>query len=428
MRRSIRGAQVLLAVLIAISMLGIGYGSYVIAGAFEGGENPSRRLDSGPQGQAGTIDVSSPPEAVPSTPEVRGSFRLMPQDYVSPAADFPTGAATGEGEDLVAIPAAVLASSVDLFIPRFLPAGYTGQGARAQLDGEKINAYELSYRGARGLSLTVAVLETVKLPFDIPRPAYSGAGGAELTLGKVADREAALYALAPGTPAGEARIIIADGDHMILVVGHVDGSSAPGAILFEDLVKVAESVFEPPPDSNGPESGTLSFSIDLDPSLNGVQATRTIAIGSSLNVEIVVATSGLPWEGYQVVMSYDDVVLDRVVPNPDVSWISAPIEGVRGGNVFAFTTAPPLCTPTTHSDSINVLEDDAGLANWAMTCTELALGASHTGQGALVQFTLRCEAVGVALLTLADIGDTFLLDSALNAYNDAQYNATIMCQ
>jgi hypothetical protein len=96
--------------------------------------------------------------------------------------------------------------------------------------------------------------------------------------------------------------------------------------------------------------------------------------------------------------------------------------------VFAFTTAPPLCTPTTHGDSINVLEDDAGLANWAMTCTELTLHMEHTGAGALVQFTLRCEAAGTANLTLAGIGDTFLLDSPLNAYNEAQYNAAITCQ
>ncbi len=193
--------------------------------------------------------------------------------------------------------------------------------------------------------------------------------------------------------------------------------------LCKDLPAQGSPLQAPAPD--GPETAAAEFSIDTDPSAPGTQTTRTVAVGDSFNVEIVTTTS-LPWEGYQITLHYDDVVLDGVVPNPDQPWTAAPIEGGRGGNRFAFTTTPAFCTPSTHGPSRN-LEDDAGLANWAMTCSESASGTSHTGSGALVQFTFKCEAPGAANLTLADVNDTFLLSSDFTQYNDQQSSAAIAC-
>ncbi len=182
---------------------------------------------------------------------------------------------------------------------------------------------------------------------------------------------------------------------------------------------------DPPPPA-GPESTTADFSIDVDANTAGVQTTRTVALGYTFNLDVV-ATASLSWQAYQITLHYDDVVLDGVIPSPDQPWTAAPIEGVRGGNRFAFTTTPAFCTPSSQGLSRN-LEDDAGLANWAMTCTEAATGTSHADAGALAQFTFTCEAVGSASLTLTDINDTFLLAANFAQYNDAQYGATITCQ
>ncbi len=173
-------------------------------------------------------------------------------------------------------------------------------------------------------------------------------------------------------------------------------------------------------------SNNALFSIDADPVAAGIQASRTASVGSNVNVDVVV-DANVAWEGYQITLNYDDVRLDGVVPAPDQPWTAAPIAGVRGGNRFAFTTTPAFCTPSTHGPS-RFLEDDAGAADWAMTCTEATSGTSHSGEGALVQFTFKCEAAGTASLTLGDVNNTFLLAADFSQYNDAQANATITCQ
>jgi hypothetical protein len=151
-----------------------------------------------------------------------------------------------------------------------------------------------------------------------------------------------------------------------------------------------------------------------------------MAVGFTFNVEVF-ATTSILWEAYQVTLHYDDAILDGVTPNPDQSWNTAPVEGVHGGNRFSFTTTPAFCTPSTQGTS-RFLEDDSGQASWAVVCTEDAPGTNHTGEGALVQFAFKCEAPGTANLTLTDINDTYLLDAAFTPYNDAQQNATIVCQ
>ncbi len=176
--------------------------------------------------------------------------------------------------------------------------------------------------------------------------------------------------------------------------------------------------------ASDPPGTDASFEVDVDTGADGIQTTRSVAVGSSFNVEVSInTTDGLPWEAYQVTLDYDDVVLDAV--GPDSDWDTAPVEGVNGGNVFAFTTGA-FCTPPTQSGAI-FTENDSGTAQWALTCTEITSATNHTGEGALVRFTFTCEESGTADLDLRDVADTFLLDAAFSQFNDHVHNASVTC-
>ena len=176
-----------------------------------------------------------------------------------------------------------------------------------------------------------------------------------------------------------------------------------------------------------------SFSVDADPTVPGIQNSRSVPVGSTFNVEVVLdAHPGPNWEAYQVTMDYDDVKIDGKLPlDPppaasDTGWTMTPVQGVNGGNTFTFTMGAS-CIPSTQAAS-RFGEDDNGLANWAMTCAESVAGTAHSGIGPLVQFSLKCEAAGPAPLTLHDNVDTFLLDPEFNQYGDHVHNAVIDCQ
>ena len=216
----------------------------------------------------------------------------------------------------------------------------------------------------------------------------------------------------------------------------VDASGTVGVVPgAEDLLKVSGRHVDSiapwgeggPSDPGQGESGLTAFFIDADPSMIGIQTTRAISVGGAFNVSVGATATGFAWEAYQVTLHYDDMKLDGIVPIPDQPWNSAPVAGVHGGNVYAFTTGPAFCTPSNQSSSRN-LEDDSGLANWAMTCTESTSGTSHTSYGPLVEFTFRCESAGVASLTVADMSGTFLLTTDFSQHNELQESATVTCQ
>jgi hypothetical protein len=167
------------------------------------------------------------------------------------------------------------------------------------------------------------------------------------------------------------------------------------------------------------------FYLDLDTTAGGIQNTRNVNVGSSFNVEVSVDTAGLPWEGYQITLDYDDVELDGKLPGVDTGWTMVPVNGTNGGNKFVFTSGA-TCTPATQGASRNG-EDDLGLANWAMTCTETTSGTPHTGDGALIQFTFTCEVAGPAAFDLRNVADTFLLDGNFDSWNDNVNNADVTC-
>ncbi len=176
--------------------------------------------------------------------------------------------------------------------------------------------------------------------------------------------------------------------------------------------------------ASDPPGTDASFAVDLDTTVGGIQTTRTVAVATSFNVEVSTnTTNSLPWEAYQVTLGYNDIVLDAV--GPASVWETAVSEGVNGGQVFPFTTGS-FCTPSTQSASI-FNEDDVGVAEWAVTCTEDTSGTEHTGEGALVQFTFTCDTDGTADLDLRDVNDTFLLDSAFSQFNEHVHNATVTC-
>ena len=143
-----------------------------------------------------------------------------------------------------------------------------------------------------------------------------------------------------------------------------------------------------PAHATDPPPSDASFELDVDTTVGGIQTTRNLNPGDSFNVEVSTnTTNSLPWEGYQVTLNYNDVMLDAVAPA--TGWDVAPAEGTSGGNAFSFTTGA-TCTPATQSASV-FGEDDSGLANYAMTCTETTSGTAHTGEGALIQFAFTCE-------------------------------------
>ena len=165
--------------------------------------------------------------------------------------------------------------------------------------------------------------------------------------------------------------------------------------------------------ADDPPPNDASFELDVDTTVGGIQTTRSVATGTSFNVEVSTnTTDSLPWEGYQMTLDYNDVTLDGVVPGVDPGWETAPVEGVNGGDVFnaGFTTGRS-CIPATQGGG-RFLEDDSGTANWAVTCTETTSGTTHTGEGALIQFAFTCENDGTADFSIRGVADTFLLDNA----------------
>ena len=176
--------------------------------------------------------------------------------------------------------------------------------------------------------------------------------------------------------------------------------------------------------ADDPPPNDASFELDVNPTQDGIQTTRTVALGASFNVVVLTnTTDALPWEGYQVTLNYDDVTLEPVAPAS--TWAAAPVEGTSGGNVFVFTTGA-TCTPATQAASV-FGEDEIGLANYAMTCTETTSGTTHTGEGALIQFAFTCAANGTADFTISAIADTFLLDNQFNQFNNHVHNGQVTC-
>jgi RHS repeat-associated protein len=170
-----------------------------------------------------------------------------------------------------------------------------------------------------------------------------------------------------------------------------------------------------------------TFAVDAVPD-GTVDSTRTVDVGASFSVDIVVTgTAAAAWEGYQVELEYDDAILDAVVAHPDAGWTMQPVIGVAGANVHQFSSGT-LCTPTTQAGSL-FSEDDAGTAAWVMTCTEGQVGASTSPAPVfrLVQFAFVCGQPGPATLQLSDGDSTFLLDSDHETYNDATADGTVTC-
>jgi hypothetical protein len=151
-----------------------------------------------------------------------------------------------------------------------------------------------------------------------------------------------------------------------------------------------------------------------------------VSVGQAFNVEVSTNTNPntLPWEAYQVSLDYNDVAFDGI-PAATGGWVTTPIEGTRGANMFTFTTGA-FCTPATQTAS-RFNEDDLGLAQWAVTCTEDVPATDHPGEGALIQFTFLCETAGQANFDLRDVADTFLFDSQGAAYGDHVHNAQVDC-
>jgi hypothetical protein len=170
-----------------------------------------------------------------------------------------------------------------------------------------------------------------------------------------------------------------------------------------------------------------TFSVDARPG-GGIDQSRTVRVGESFNVEVVVTDAGAtpPWWAYQVTLEYDDLVLDGVVAAPDVSWAASPVAGVHGGNVYPFSDGP-YCDPAFQGEELE-FEDDSGVASWAMTCANAGpLGAFESGGGALVEFALRCERPGTAVVSTTGAADTFLYVYPEGEYNDHEHDATIRC-
>jgi hypothetical protein len=198
---------------------------------------------------AQAVKVGVPPTVEDTTPPVvSGPFRIVPQGYVDPdrvpvTPDPRLALITPvEGGAGAAVTLEQLRGMAGFSEPGYLPSGYAFVRATAVMAGKDLYSYEVTYEGPRGLSIVVGRLIDAGLPYEIERPLPQPSGTSVLEIGTVDERPAALYRLAPGEAIGEARIIVVDGTDVTLVVGQVDGEASAGAMKFDELLRVAESI------------------------------------------------------------------------------------------------------------------------------------------------------------------------------------------
>ena len=367
-------------------------------------------------------EIKLPDPARLPTPTTYGDFLIVP--FGSPA-DLPDGPNRDlVGKTRVTGDMALLTSDPLFGVAGYLPGPQTGR-AEARGLSDDLGLFQVTttygYTNAQGEGRSIEIVRwRPAKPMRIQQPPQDSV--VALELGYVGVQPAVIKGpKIEQSEEGRFDLYWFDGDIL---------STIYGAGTLADLLKVAEAVSGGTPggegEPSGPESSAAEFSIDLDPGVSGTQATRTVPVGSSFNLVVLLA-AGVPWEAYQITLFYNDLRLDAVVPSPDEPWTESPIEGVRGGNRFAFTTTPAVCTPSLQGSSVN-LEDDFGQAKWAMTCAEAVSGTEHSGGGALVEIAFKCESAGSAVVSLTNISDTFLLRNDHSKHNNLQSYATVTCQ
>jgi hypothetical protein len=234
-----------LAILIALIAASAAAG-YVTPDLLRGQESgESIRVNVGPQGQRGPIDVGQPPVVTDRTPpETVGRFRVVSHGHLDTAdrQRLTANARLVNEDSVVAMPAAALRQSASFAEPSYLPPGYEMTASAAVPGSGDVSSYELTYEGPRGYSIVVARIVGFAFPYDLERPLGGPDADVDLEIGHLEGREAAFYSPRPGTMGGEARIIVAGDGHVTLVVGDVDGDASTGKMTFQELVRVAESI------------------------------------------------------------------------------------------------------------------------------------------------------------------------------------------
>jgi len=231
--------------LLSVLAASLGLAGFLAAGLIRGQTGGGTvRLETGPGGQPGPIDVGLPPVVSDDGPPVLvGPFRTVRMGFRDN-----TSSAALANADLVAATAAVsiapeklqgMASYAD---PAYLPDGYALESSSAVLGSVDVKSYEVHYRGPRGLEIIVSRIVGFTLPYDLDRPLEPPVGVTELTFGTVNGDAAAFYKVRPGEMGGEARIIIANDRYVTIVAGDIDGSGSTGTMTFDELLRVAESI------------------------------------------------------------------------------------------------------------------------------------------------------------------------------------------
>jgi hypothetical protein len=170
-----------------------------------------------------------------------------------------------------------------------------------------------------------------------------------------------------------------------------------------------------------------SFAIDLDTEQAGVQATRSVPIGTTFSTTVVLDTLGLPeYVGAGIGLYWDDQKLTAPLANVPADWTNAPEAGPIGGRILPLVD--PECLPVPGANAIQ-FEDGIGTAWLTIQChsTTSPIPTSTTYLGPLVEFVFRCDASGTAAITLDPNDYTFVLDEDFDQYFDHFHNASVTC-
>jgi hypothetical protein len=106
-------------------------------------------------------------------------------------------------------------------------------------------------------------------------------------------------------------------------------------------------------------------------------------------------------------------------------WSNTPVPDVSGGNVAPFDTAS--CGPEPPYNPLPD-EDNAGVGTYYVGCAEGAFpqtSISYTGR--LIEFVLRCDANGLAALTLDPVYTFVVEETTFDSKLDHAHNAMVTC-
>jgi len=209
-------------------------------------------------------------------------------------------------------------------------------------------------------------------------------------------------------------------------VHEVPRSNALAPVSYDNATVECTAALPTPTPTNTPKPGDTSaiFSVDADPSVAGIQATRgAVAVGQNFTVDVVLSGIVPGYDGYQIGLNYDDVQLDPLLPP---RWEDAPITNLSSGTPPGASIWPSgsTCVP---NPAQAYEEDDTFDAEIAMACLSVSVSDITTYQGVLATFVFKCEIAGVGELALQAVDGTFLLDKEFVQHNDGISNATVTC-